>query len=140
VQARVTDVPPTYNLINLSEADYDMSWLPIRETQEWKTILENSNDYPQIVFKHSTRCNISALAKSRVEKMFSDKDHFYLLDLLQYRNISNTIASDLQITHESPQVLVIKNGHCVYHESHTAINYDDIIAACAAANRATGTR
>ncbi len=61
--------------------------------------------------------------------MFSDKDHFHLLDLLQYRNISNTIASDLQITHESPQVLVIKNGRCVYHESHTAINYDEIIAA-----------
>lgn len=107
-----------------------MSWLPLNDMQEWETIVRNSQDHPQVIFKHSTRCSISTLAKSRIEKAFTDNDQFYLLDLLQYRSISNSIANDMNVTHESPQVLVIKNGRCVYHESHTAINYDDIIKAC----------
>jgi bacillithiol system protein YtxJ len=106
-----------------------MSWLPLHDIQQWESILVNSHQGPQVVFKHSTRCSISTLAKSRIEKAFSDTDQFYLLDLLQYRHISNAIAGDLQVTHESPQILVIKNGRCVYQESHTAINYDEIIAA-----------
>ena len=106
-----------------------MSWKELNDNQEWNTILMDSYAKPQVLFKHSTRCSISLIAKSRIEKSLTAQDSFYLLDLLQHRSISNQIAQDLQITHESPQVLVIKDGICIYHESHTAITYDNIIAA-----------
>ena len=67
------------------------------------------------------------MAKARIEKEMRAEDEFYLLDLLSHRDISNTIAQDLQVTHESPQVLVIKDGICVYHASHSAIRYEEII-------------
>ncbi len=106
-----------------------MSWKELNDNQEWNTILMDSYAKPQVLFKHSTRCSISLIAKSRIEKSLTAQDSFYLLDLLQHRYISNQIAQDLHIKHESPQVLVIKDGKCIYHESHTAITYDNIIAA-----------
>ena len=106
-----------------------MVWKQLNDAEEWKHILSQSFERPQVVFKHSTRCSISSLAKTRLEKTFSYTHPFYLLDLLQYRPISNQIAEDLKVTHESPQVLVIKDGACIYYESHTAIDYDEIIAA-----------
>jgi bacillithiol system protein YtxJ len=104
-----------------------MSWTPLSNLQEWKQILADSHLNHQIVFKHSTRCSISSLAKSRVEKRFMAGDKFHLLDLLNYRPISNAITNDLNIEHESPQVLVIKNGMCIYHASHSAIDYDELM-------------
>jgi bacillithiol system protein YtxJ len=104
-----------------------MSWIPLKNEQEWKTILDLSHKNPQIVFKHSTRCSISLLAKSRIEKQFKSGDAFYLLDLLSYRSVSNSITTDLLIEHESPQVLVIKEGNCIYHASHSGIEYDEVM-------------
>jgi bacillithiol system protein YtxJ len=51
---------------------------------------------------------------------------FYFLDLIQHRNISNKIAQEFSVFHESPQVLLIKNGECVYDESHSGISMDEI--------------
>ena len=106
---------------DLSEVNNTMGWIELTEMQEWNKILAESHEVPQFVFKHSTRCSISSLAKSRVEKRFKAGDKFYLLDLLNFRPISNAIAKDLNIEHESPQVLVIKNGICTFHVSHSAI-------------------
>lgn len=104
-----------------------MSWQSLTDTEGWKSILSQSHVKTQVVFKHSTRCSISLLAKSRLEKEMSPEDEFYLLDLLQYRSVSNMIAADLGITHESPQVLLIKDGRCVYHASHSGIEYDEVM-------------
>jgi bacillithiol system protein YtxJ len=104
-----------------------MSWQYLTDTEGWKSILEESHVKIQVVLKHSTRCSISSLAKSRLEKQMSSEDAFYLLDLLQYRSVSNIIAADLGVTHESPQVLIIKNGQCIYHASHSEIAYDEVI-------------
>ena len=104
-----------------------MGWVPLKDAQEWANILSSSREKAQIVFKHSTRCSISLLAKSRLEKYFREEDSFYLLDLLNYRSISNTIASDLQVEHQSPQVLVIHDGKCIYHVSHSGIEYDEVV-------------
>lgn len=77
------------------------------------------------VFKHSTRCSISSIALSRMERtdFFEKFDMpFYYLDLIQYRNVSNYVALKLQVEHESPQLLVIKNGKCLTYESHNGIS------------------
>ncbi|MEQ1675833.1 MAG: bacillithiol system redox-active protein YtxJ [Chitinophagaceae bacterium] len=90
-------------------------------------LLETSFTRPQAIFKHSTRCHISSTAKTRLEKT-TPPEHidFHYLDLLAYRSLSNKIAEELNVYHESPQVLLIKNGECVYDESHLSIYMDDI--------------
>ncbi len=84
-----------------------------------------------LLFKHSTRCSISSMALSRLESKWVDNDKIqtYYLDLLNHRDISNEIASLYQVEHASPQVLLIKDGMCIYHASHTAINAADILEA-----------
>lgn len=86
-----------------------------------------------LLFKHSTRCSISSMALSRLESRWKDNEHIpaYYLDLLNHRDISNAIADLYSVEHASPQVLVIKNGICIYHASHSAISVTDILAAIA---------
>lgn len=104
-----------------------MNWIELKNEGQVTDIIENSSKKHQIIFKHSTRCSISAMAKSRLErgKQPTETD-FYLLDLIAHRNISNKISSRFNVFHESPQILIIKNGECVYDESHMAITLDEI--------------
>jgi bacillithiol system protein YtxJ len=88
----------------------------------------NSANTPQVIFKHSTTCSISKMAFSRFERADAPEGvDFYYLDLLNYRPISNAIAEVFQVHHESPQVLLIKNGECVYDESHYGIMMDELL-------------
>ena len=104
-----------------------MNWIPLRSQEELEQIITLSNDQPQVIFKHSTRCSISSVAKNRLEKASSPDDaKFYYLDLLSYRPISNSVAERFAVEHESPQILVIKNGKCVYNESHMGIDMEEI--------------
>ncbi|MGN6196583.1 MAG: bacillithiol system redox-active protein YtxJ [Ginsengibacter sp.] len=106
-----------------------MNWIPLSNESQLNEIVTNSKTIPQVIFKHSTRCSISSMAKNRLDrKEAPDGINFYLLDLIRYRNISNKIAEDFQVTHQSPQVLVIENGKCVYNESHSGISFDEIEA------------
>jgi bacillithiol system protein YtxJ len=83
---------------------------------------------PQLIFKHSTTCSISNMAYSRFERAEAPETiDFYYLDLLNHRNISAAVAEAFQVHHESPQVLLIKNGECIYDESHYGIMMDEII-------------
>lgn len=84
---------------------------------------ERSESNPQIIFKHSTRCNISSDAYNEVNRCDLD---MYFLDLLAHRDISNEIANRYDVVHKSPQVLIIKNGKCIYHESHWNIKCNEL--------------
>lgn len=110
-----------------------MSWIPLQTTGQIAEIKEKSHSRPQLIFKHSTRCSVSSMALNRLEKagLPADLDH-YLLDLIACREVSNLVASAFDVWHESPQVLVIKNGECVYDESHMAINLPEILSAAGA--------
>lgn len=104
-----------------------MDWKELREESELEEIVRSSETKPQVIFKHSTRCSISSVAKGRLERSkVPPGADFYYLDLISYRNISNKIAQIFGIHHESPQILVIKNGECIYDESHMGINMGDI--------------
>lgn len=105
-----------------------MSWKEITSLHQWKSVLLASANKPQVVFKHSTRCSISNLAKARLEKQpFPHSADFYYIDLLSHRDVSNAIADTLMVEHESPQVLLVKNGACVYEESHNGITMDELL-------------
>ncbi len=107
-----------------------MNWIPLQNEQQLEEIVLNSNNKPQVIFKHSTRCSISSMAKSRLDKKDQPEGmDFYYLDLIKHRNISNKIATDFHIPHQSPQVLIINNGKCIYDESHSGIMMDEIVAS-----------
>ena len=68
------------------------------------------------------------MAFSRFERSVApDSLDFYYLDLLNYRQISSAIAEKFHVHHESPQVLLIKNGACTYDESHYGIMMDELL-------------
>lgn len=104
-----------------------MNWKDLTQETQLQEIKEQSKIKPQLIFKHSTRCSISAVVKNRLEKGTPPEEvDFYFLDLIRYRAVSNKIAEVFNVFHESPQVLLIKNGECTYDESHSGISLAEI--------------
>ena len=102
-----------------------MKWEQLNAIEQLDQIDALSNTQAVLLFKHSTRCSISDAAISMFEREWTEEDSSkmkpYYLDLIAYRPVSNAIAERYHVEHESPQVLVIKNGKCVYNESHMNI-------------------
>jgi len=112
-----------------------MNWTKIENLSQLEEIASRSQDKTCVIFKHSTRCSISSMALNRFERKWSfdgDKVEAYFLDLISYRDLSNAIVERFDVAHESPQMLVIKNGVCVFNSSHNMINVSDIENATAA--------
>ena len=104
-----------------------MNWIPLTDVAQLNAIAEKSNAQSVVLFKHSTRCSISHMAKGRLDRNEDiPTTDFYYLDLIANRNISDEIAKRFQVHHESPQILLIRNGECVYVESHNGIIIEEI--------------
>jgi bacillithiol system protein YtxJ len=99
-----------------------MNWLALNSIEGLDKLVGESFSEQIAIFKHSTRCSISRMIKDRIERGIP-LNHMpaYYLDLLEYREISNTIATRLNVQHESPQLLILRNGICTSHASHNAI-------------------
>ncbi|MFD2891415.1 bacillithiol system redox-active protein YtxJ [Flavobacterium chuncheonense] len=106
----------------------NIEWKFLEEVNELDTVIADSFTKPVIIFKHSTRCSISRFALKQFEREFSFEGKLipYFLDLLNYRQISNQIAELFQVEHQSPQLIVIKDGVVVFHESHGGIQASDL--------------
>ena len=105
-----------------------MSWIRLTSPEQLEEIRHLSGSVPQVIFKHSTRCSISSMVQNRLERSGLPKGiQFYHLDLLAYRNLSDQIAADFKVDHQSPQVLLIRNGECVYEESHQGISMNELV-------------
>ncbi|WP_431157530.1 bacillithiol system redox-active protein YtxJ [Winogradskyella poriferorum] len=101
-----------------------LPWIPLDSINQLEIIAEKSKTKPQFIFKHSTRCGISRMVMNQFINQYdldSNVDLYYL-DLLSYRDVSNEVGYKFQVIHQSPQLLIIKNGEAVAHESHGAIN------------------
>ena len=108
-----------------------MNWLPLTSIADLQKAVENSatSQCKAIaIFKHSTRCPVSAIAKTRLASTWSFGNELpvYYLDLIEYRSVSNQIAEQFNVRHESPQILIIKDGECIYHASHISISVKEI--------------
>lgn len=98
-------------------------WIPLVSEEQLDEIAKTSQERTQLIFKHSTTCGISRMVLNMFTSMYSlgeDVD-LYFLDLHAYRNVSNAVASQFQVMHQSPQLLIIKNGETSFHTSHGAI-------------------
>lgn len=119
------------NLFNENQSDLNgnqVNWIPLQTLAQLEAIDENSYEKPILIFKHSTRCSISRFALKRFENEFELQEQVlpYFLDLLNYREISNEIAVKFGVQHQSPQVLLIKAGKVVYHDSHDGIEAEEL--------------
>jgi len=109
-----------------------MNWKQLTDLIQIESIDEQSITKSVLIFKHSTRCSISSAALNRIERNwkeeYNDNLDVYYLDLLQYRGLSNFIAEHYKIIHQSPQALIIKGGKCVFYQTHSEINLNDLLA------------
>ncbi|QMU31636.1 bacillithiol system redox-active protein YtxJ [Adhaeribacter radiodurans] len=107
-----------------------MKWHTLTSGEQLENIKAESLKQPVIIFKHSTSCSISATAKSRLERQWDEAGlenvKPYYLDLLSYRSISNQIAATFDVRHESPQLLLIRDGECTSDWSHLGIRLDEV--------------
>lgn len=104
-----------------------LDWINFESETDIETIIKDSysENRKVAIFKHSTRCSISSVAKSRLESSWDFDETvlpIYYLDLISFRELSRIVAEKFNVQHESPQILVIKNGECIYHESHMSIS------------------
>ncbi|MEJ6491184.1 MAG: bacillithiol system redox-active protein YtxJ [Flavobacteriales bacterium] len=100
-------------------------WQKLTEMSQLQEILDNKSGEQHILFKHSTRCNISSIAFRRFETEWNEEynsTHIWYLDLLVHRDISNSIAEKTGVYHQSPQVIALKNGEVIYTETHGQIS------------------
>lgn len=106
-----------------------LPWIPLNEIQQLNYIEEKSKTKTQVIFKHSTRCGISRMVINQFVDNYNltEKDlDLYYLDLISFRDVSNEVGYKFQVVHQSPQLLVIKNGVVVAHDSHGSINGIDL--------------
>jgi bacillithiol system protein YtxJ len=105
-----------------------MNWTQLESTEQLNQIKQQQGY--SLIFKHSTRCSISMMAKRRFELDWEDLPAdmpLYFLDLIRYRDISNQVAQIFQVHHESPQLLLIKDGECILDQSHGSISVEEAI-------------
>lgn len=99
-------------------------WIQLTEMETLGEIAETSKKQTVAILKHSTSCGISRMVLRQFEQSYDLKDgqiKLYFLDLLAYRDISNKIASRFNVPHQSPQLLIIKDGKVVFDASHSGI-------------------
>ena len=108
-----------------------MNWLFLTTPQQFDDLLVKSNTLPIVIYKHSTRCSTCIMLKRVIERDW-DATHpatpIYYLDLLAYRPVSDYVATQLNILHESPQMIAIKDGKAIYHASHAEIDIAEVPA------------
>lgn len=104
-------------------------WHVLSEMEQLDNIVEQSKSHPVAIFKHSTRCGISKMVLKQFENSYDLKDDqlkLYHLDLLNHRNISDEVGFKFQVMHQSPQLIVIKDGVAVANASHHEIGAVDL--------------
>ena len=111
-----------------SHSSSKFSWSLLSNENLLQDLVKLSFSEKVLIFKHSTRCSISTMSKNRLESLGENSKikNCFLLDILNFKEISSKIESDFKVIHESPQVLIIQNGQCIYNASHNEISWDRI--------------
>ena len=119
------------NMFGTKEENKSVSkvgWIQLTDLGQLNEIVDSSTDKVVVIFKHSTRCSISRMVLKQFENEFDLQDKVvpYFLDLLEHRDISNEIATRFEVQHQSPQLIVIKDGKAVYNASHESIDAEKL--------------
>src|SRR4051812_48503584 len=105
-----------------------MHWIHLTDVDQLQNLIVRSQEKPQVIFKYSNRCSLSEIVFSRLQKNCCPEHmDFYFLDLITYRELSDKIAETFKVRHHSPQILLIKEGECIFDESHSDISMEEIM-------------
>jgi bacillithiol system protein YtxJ len=101
--------------------------ITLTDIEQITAIKEKSYKRPQVLFKLGLRCGVSDIALKRMGKagIIPNAD-FYFIDMLRFRKISDKITETFSVYHESPLVLLLKNGECIYDENHLGITMQEL--------------
>lgn len=105
------------------------NWITLQDQRQIQEIIERSHSAPCIIYKHSTRCSLSSISRYRLESDWDFQESevvAYFLDVIVYRDLSRLVASQFGVHHESPQILLVCNGECVYDASHLDITLAEL--------------
>lgn len=119
-----------------TKAKQSLHWEPLISADQITDLLGQSHEQTVFIFKHSTRCIISSMVLRDLESnadQLSEKGSWQYLDLIAYRECSNQVAEQLGVVHQSPQMIVLKNGSVIWEASHQSISTETILAALASA-------
>lgn len=113
-----------------SNSSSTIPWQPLTAVEQLAPLTAASHEKPVVIFKHSTRCGISAMVLHRMEQEWGLEPglvHMYFLDLIAHRPVSNEVADRFGVPHQSPQLILIKEGRVTYHTSHMAISTQELV-------------
>lgn len=106
-----------------------MNWITITDESDIENI--NKSENYSIIYKHSPMCMTSLMTyrqlKAEVNAAQGVDIPLYIVDVIKNRQQSQYIANSFLTKHESPQILVIKNGKCVYNTSHESISLKAVL-------------
>lgn len=101
------------------------AWNSIQSVDQLNAILAENDGKTKVFFKHSTRCGISLAAMSRLKSMeLPQGAESYYIDLLEHRDVSNAIEQKTNVVHQSPQLIVWKDGRVIGHGSHDRVSQE----------------
>jgi bacillithiol system protein YtxJ len=106
-----------------------MNWINADSTEKLDEIKELSNSEKVLILKFSTGCGVNYAVRNLLEREWTDGEmrmKTYIVDVLASKELSGKIANDYAVEHESPQVLIIKNGKPVFTASHGRVLYSEI--------------
>ena len=108
-----------------------MNWTHLTSIAQLDELITLSETSTVLILKHSNRCHICHMVLDRLERHWKENDDEkmipFFLDVIRHRDVSNAIAERFGVRHESPQVLLIRNGKCIYSATHSEINYAEIM-------------
>lgn len=107
-----------------------LPWIPLTSIDQLEEIVSKSKGKPQFIFKHSTTCGVSRMVMNAFKTQYNlgkEQADLYYLDLHSYREVSNETGYKFQVLHQSPQLLVIKNGVAIANASHGSINDVEVV-------------
>jgi len=117
------------NLFKPQQEKAGLKWKTLDSESQIEVVIRDSYHKPVVIFKHSIYCGTSAMAKGRLERDwdFAAEDmEIYFLDIINYRSLSNKVEEVFEVIHQSPQMIVVKNGEAVLNLSHRAVSVEEL--------------
>lgn len=111
------------SIFGFSERKARLNWNQLESVAQLEEFFSAQDGVIRVFFKHSTRCSISSMALNSFESNWEgEEENLYFVDLLRFREVSNALAEQAKVIHQSPQAIVVRNGEVLYDASHSGID------------------
>jgi len=112
-----------------------MHWIHLTDEGQLQKLIVRSQEKPQVIFKYNNHCNLSEAILTQLQKNCCPAQvDFYFLNLSTNTDISEKVSETVHIPHQSTQILLIKDGRCIFEESHSEISLEKIMEHLPATN------